>query len=248
MGLPQRKFVCPDTVEKSVELMIRMVLLGYCMGIGSERGLCEEVHVTLAYRWFCRLDLLDAVPDHSGFSKNRHGCFRESGLFRHLFEIVLQRGIDEGRVGGHSFGLNASLIPANANQTRGIESKEGLPPELTARVIDDYLETRDDAAFGAATKIVPKYISPVDPAARRTASIWNLTHCSATGGYGSAEMLGWLIAERGIAPHIPVWDKSKRTDGTFSREDPKAHMNSSNPPQGSFEPFVMKDQFSLRNN
>ncbi len=117
------------------ELMIRMLLLGYCMGIRSERRLCEEVHVNLAYRWFCRLDLTDAVPDHSTFSKNRHGRFRESGLFRHLFETVLQRCMDEGLVGGHSFGVDASLIPANANQTCGIDSKEGLPPVLTSRAV-----------------------------------------------------------------------------------------------------------------
>lgn len=142
------------------KLMIRMLLLGYCMGIRSERRLCEEVHVNLAYRWFCRLDLADPVPDHSTFSKNRHGRFRESGLFRHLFETVLRRCINEGLVGGHSFGVDASLIPANANQTRGVDSKEGLPPELASRAVDEYLETLNDAAFGAATKVVPKYISP----------------------------------------------------------------------------------------
>lgn len=84
------------------ELMIRMLRLGYCMGIRSERRLSEEVRVNLAYRWFCRLDLADAMPDHSTFSKNRHGRFRESGLFRHLFKAVLLRCIDEGLVGGHS--------------------------------------------------------------------------------------------------------------------------------------------------
>lgn len=150
------------------ELMIRMLLLGYCQGIRSERRLCEEVHVNLAYRWFCKLDLADPVPDHSTFSKNRHGRFRESGLFRHLFEVVLQRCMDEGLVGGHSFGVDASLISANANQTRGVESKDGLPADLTSRAVDEYLETLDDVAFGAATKVVPKYISPADPAARWT--------------------------------------------------------------------------------
>lgn len=54
------------------ELMIRMLLIGYCMGIRSERRLCEEVQLNLAYRWFCRLDLSDPIPDHSTFSKNRH--------------------------------------------------------------------------------------------------------------------------------------------------------------------------------
>jgi transposase len=60
------------------ELLIRMLLVGYCLGIRSERRLCEEVHLNLAYRWFCRLDLADRVPDHSTFSKNRHGRFRDS--------------------------------------------------------------------------------------------------------------------------------------------------------------------------
>ncbi len=46
------------------ELMNRMLLLGYCQGIRSERRLCQEVHFNLAYRWFCRLDLADPVPDH----------------------------------------------------------------------------------------------------------------------------------------------------------------------------------------
>ena len=82
------------------ELMIRMLIVGYCFGIRSERRLCEEVHLNLAYRWFCRLGLDGAVPDHSTFSKNRHGRFRESDLLRRLFESVLQRCIAEGLVGG----------------------------------------------------------------------------------------------------------------------------------------------------
>ena len=82
------------------ELMVRMLLIGYIMGIRSERRLCDEVHVNLAYRWFCRLDLGDPVPDQSTFSKNRHGRFRESDLFRQLFESVVARCIKEGVVGG----------------------------------------------------------------------------------------------------------------------------------------------------
>ena len=80
----------------------------------------------------------------------------------------MQRCIDEGLVGGEGLGVDASLIPANANQTRGVDGKGGLPPELTGRAIDEYLETLDDATFGASTKVVPKYISPVDPGARWT--------------------------------------------------------------------------------
>jgi transposase len=107
------------------ELMIRMLLLGYCMGIRSERRLCEEVHLNLAYRWFCRLDLTDPVPDHSTFSKNRHGRFRESNLFRHLFESVLARCITEGLVGGETFGADASLIRADASRSSKIAFSNG---------------------------------------------------------------------------------------------------------------------------
>ena len=82
------------------ELMIRMLLIGYCLGIRSERRLCDEVHLNLAYRWFCRLGLDSKVPDHSMFSKNRHGRFRDSDLLRRLVETVLTRCIAEGFVGG----------------------------------------------------------------------------------------------------------------------------------------------------
>src|SRR3974390_2441111 len=71
------------------ELMIRMLIIGFCFGIRSERRLCEEVHLNLAYRWFCRLGLVGQVPDHSTFSKNRHGRFRQSDLLRCVFATVL---------------------------------------------------------------------------------------------------------------------------------------------------------------
>ena len=96
------------------ELMIRMLIIGYCYGIRSERRLCEDVHLNLAFRWFCRLDLNGKVPDQSTFSKNRHGRFRESDLFRRVFEGVVQRCIDEGLVGGEGFAVDASLIQADA--------------------------------------------------------------------------------------------------------------------------------------
>lgn len=251
------------------ELMIRMLLAGYIMGIRSERRLCEEVHLNLAYRWFCRLDLNDRVPDHSTFSKNRHGRFRDSDLFRKLFEIVLSRCIAEDLVGGEAFGIDASLIKADANREDGIEPKDWSPEEHASRATSEYLETLDDAAFGSATPVQPKFISPVDPAARWSAADRGKAHfiystnylvdldnaiimdveptapirqaenkalrdmiertMDRTGmyperlvgdtGYGSAQMLGWLVYEQGIEPHIPVFDKSRRTDGTFSRSD-----------------------------
>src|SRR4051794_24342375 len=97
------------------ELIVRMLIVGYCYGIRSERRLCEEVHLNLAYRWFCRLGLQDTVPDHSSFSKNRHGRFRESDLLRKLFELTVTRCIAEGLVGGERFAVDASMIKADAN-------------------------------------------------------------------------------------------------------------------------------------
>ena len=150
------------------ELLIRMLIVGYCFGIRSERRLCEEVHLNLAYRWFCRLGLDGDVPDHSTFSKNRHGRFRDSDLLRHLFETVVERCMSEGLVGGEGFAADASLIKADANRQRGVRGAEGLPAEATSRAIAEYLAVLDDAAFGAATPVVPKFISPADPASRWT--------------------------------------------------------------------------------
>ena len=106
------------------ELLIRMLLVGYCFGIRSERRLCEEVHLNLAYRWFCRLDLNDRVPDHSTFSKNRHGRFRESELLRHLFEMTVARCIEEGLVSGQRMAIDASLIEADANKQNSTPKEE----------------------------------------------------------------------------------------------------------------------------
>ena len=100
--------------------MIRMLLVGYCFGIRSERHLCEEVHLNLAYRWFCRLGLEDPVPDHSSFSKNRHGRFRDSDALRYVFENVVRRCMEEGLVKGEGFAIDASLVEADANRRRGV--------------------------------------------------------------------------------------------------------------------------------
>src|SRR6201999_2380707 len=152
------------------ELMIWMLIVGYCFGIRSERRLCEEIHLNLAYRWFCRLGLDGEVPDHSTFSKNRHGRFRESDLLRRLFETVLQRCIEEGLVGGEGFAVDASLIAADASDRSRIEGTAGLPPDAAGRAVEEYLAALDDAAFGAASEVTPKFIAPADPAARWTAA------------------------------------------------------------------------------
>src|ERR1700731_4908732 len=150
------------------ELMVRMLIVGYCFGIRSERRLCEEVHLNLAYRWFCRLGLDGTVPDHSTFSKNRHGRFRESDLLRKVFETTVQRCIDEGLVGGEGFAVDASMIKADANRQRSVPGSEWSAPEAANHAVREYLAVLDDAAFGAATPVVPKFISPADPAARWT--------------------------------------------------------------------------------
>src|SRR5271166_2284160 len=152
------------------ELLIRMLIVGYCFGIRSERRLCEEVHLNLAYRWFCRLGLDGAVPDHSTFSKNRHGRFRDSDLLRQVFETTVRRCMAEGLVGGEGFAVDASMVEADANRQRGVPGSDGLAPEAANRAVREYLAVLDDAAFGAATPVVPKFISPADPASRWTAA------------------------------------------------------------------------------
>jgi len=258
----------PDNGRPSIdpELMIRMLIIGYTHGIRSERRLCEEVHLNLGYRWFCRLGLDGAVPDHSTFSKNRHGRFRDSDLLRRLFEVTVERCLAEGLVGGEGFAVDASLIRADANRQR---CEPELPSEASSRAVREYLEVLDDAAFGSASPVAPKAVSPVDPAARWTAQrggpaefcyatnyLIDVEHgvivdveattavrqaevtaakrmieraqnrfglwpekLAADTGYGSAEMLGWLVHEKGIEPHVPVFDKSARSDGTFSRDE-----------------------------
>src|SRR6478609_5424680 len=155
------------------ELMIRMLLIGYCFGIRSERRLCDEVHLNLAYRWFCRLGLDGAVPDHSTFSKNRHGRFRDSDAFRQVFETVVGRCIEEGLVGGEGFAVDASLIAADANKQRSVSSAEHTDWRSLAasrRAVREYLDTLDKAAWGAASETVPKFVSPADPAAQWTSA------------------------------------------------------------------------------
>ena len=138
------------------ELMIRrMLIVGYCMGIRSERRLCEEVHLNLAYCWFCRLGLDASVPDHSTFSKNRHGRFRDSDLLRQLFETTVGRCMAEGLVGGEGFAVDASMIKADANRQRPSPDAEDLASPTASRAVREYLAVLDDAAFGAATPVAP---------------------------------------------------------------------------------------------
>ena len=216
----------------------------------------------------CRLGLDGHVPDHSTFSKNRHGRFRDSDLLRELFETTVRRCIEEGLVGGEGFAVDASLIKADASRQKGGDAADWTMPEMPRRAVEEHLAVLDDAAFGAATPVVPKFISPADPASRWTGADGGLAYfahdtnyivdldyaiivdvepatairqaemtatqrmiertkarfglyparLAADTGYGSASMLGWLVYEQGIEPHVSVFDKSARQDDIFARD------------------------------
>ncbi len=247
------------------ELMIRMLLIGYCLGIRSERLLCNEVNLNLAYRWFCKLSIDDKVPDHSTFSKNRHGRFREAEAFRFVFEQVLKRCMDEGLVGGEGFAVDASVVKADASRQKHHEDDDD-DWGGGSRAINEYL----DALKEDGSSITPaKKVSQTDPMARWTAAPGGpayyaystnylvdteagiIVDVEATPAlrtqevgstkvmiervkerfkletkkligdtaYGTAEFLAWMVNDKGIEPHVPVWDKGEGKDGRFGRSD-----------------------------
>jgi len=251
------------------ELMLRMLIVGYCYGIRYERKLCEEVELHLAYRWFCRLDLEDKVPDHSTFSVNRHGRFRDSDILRQLFEAVARACMDAGLVKGEGFAVDASVMEADASRYHGKAPDEinWSAPERQTRAVSEFLAGLDHENPNA-NRTPPRVISPSDPCSAWTAKAnkrvqfgYGLNYLIdienavivdveatpartydeveatktmierterrfglkperllADTAYGTGKFLGWLVGT-GITPHIPVWEKAKRDDGTFSRSD-----------------------------
>jgi transposase len=152
------------------ELMIRMLIVSYCYGIRFERKLCEEVELHPAYRWFCRLDLDDRVPDHSTFSVNRHGRFRDSDILRDVFEAVVRACMDAGLVKGEGFAVDASVIEADASRYHGKAPDEidWSAPERQTRAVAEFLSSLDDEDAETDRKL-PKVISPTDPCSAWTA-------------------------------------------------------------------------------
>ena len=152
------------------ELMIRMLLVGYCYSIRSERRLCQEVELNLAYRWFCRLGLEDAVPDHSTFSVNRHGRFRDSDILRSVFENVVRRCVEAGLVGGEGFAVDASVIEADASRFVRVEGSEidWTDEQQARRPIREYLDALDGGSSPINPHQKPRALSPTDPSAAWT--------------------------------------------------------------------------------
>jgi transposase len=260
LGCPS---ICP-------ELMMRMLLVGYCTSIRSERRLCQEVKVNLAYRWFCGLGLEDKVPHHSTFSVNRLGRFRKNDLLRKVFEEVVCSCMKAGLVGGEGFAVDASVIEADASRFQRVEGSEvdWTSGQRASRPVREYLAALESENPPLNPDQPPKALSPIDPAAawttrgrykvmfghslnylidmetpiivdveatptriskeveagktmvERTEERFNLKpkHLAGDVAYGTGGLLGWLV-DRKIDPHIPVWDKSERDDGTFSRAD-----------------------------
>lgn len=254
---------------------MRMLIIGYVFAIRSERQLCSEVQVNLAYRWFCGLGIEDSIPDHSVFSRARHERFSEADAFRLVFEKVVEACIAQGLVGGTSFSVDASLIKADVNQVKRVAGEVPIDwpdREQATRAAAEYLSTLDRNApeqrKGAKRNKPPKAISLTDPQAawvakgkmrpffaydanylidnklgvivdaegsranrveenrvavamvKRVMTRFNLKpkRLAADTAYGTGRTLKSLM-DHGIEPHIPVWDKSRRKDGTFSRAE-----------------------------
>jgi transposase len=253
------------------ELMIRMLIVGYCYGIRSERRLVQEVNLHLGFRWFCELDLDDDIPHHSTFSVNRLGRFRDSDLLRHIFDRIVWSAMAIGLVKGEGFAVDASVLEANASRYHGKAPAEldWTEKQRQTRAVAEYLAALDEAAEPNPDRKVPKVISPSDPSSAwtakankrvqfgyglnylidienavivdveatpartydevaatktmidRTEACFDLKpkRLAADTAYGTGKFLGWLVKEKKITPHIPVWDKGHRGDGIFSRAD-----------------------------
>jgi transposase len=266
-------------------LMIRMLMVGYVFAIRSERRLCSEVQVNLAYRWFCKLGIEDRIPDHSVFCRARHARFRESDALRRVFEGVVAKCIAAGLVGGEAFSVDASLIKADVDKKKRMPGDQPVTwpkAEEASRAVREYLTALDaarsneadddkdgDGSSGSGSRSKPpKEVSLTDPQAawvtkpgvdpffaydanylidnkagiivdaegsranraveiavtqtmvERVRRRFDLRPQRLAGDtvYGAVRLLKWLV-ERKITPHVPVWDKSARHDGTFSRAD-----------------------------
>jgi len=163
-------------------LMMRMLLVGYVFAIRSERRICAEIQVNLAYRWFCKLGIEDKIPDHSVFCRARHERFRESDTLRRVFEGVVAMSIAAGLVGGEAFSIDASLIKADVDKKKRIPGDQPLAwpkAEEGSHAVREYLAALDTArsdedggggdgggsSEGGHRRKPPKEVSLTDPQA-----------------------------------------------------------------------------------
>ena len=121
------------------EILLRLLLVGYLYGITSERRLLEEVRMHLTYRWFTRLDFEQEIPDHSTFSKNRHGRFRQSGVFREVFEEIVRRCLEAGLVAGKNLAVDGTLVRADASRQSRVRREQLKEAARISRTVQEYL-------------------------------------------------------------------------------------------------------------
>jgi transposase len=182
------------------ELMVRMLLVRYLYGIRSERRICEEVSLNLAFRWFCRLGLEGRVPDHSSFTKNRHGRFLDSALMRTVFERIVERCLAAGLASAEHVAVDGSFTRADASRERSVDSIEALPHETAPRAVRTFLDDLDHAApdLDGVKRSPPKAVSLTDPAAALSRK-----HGPAAFAYGLNAMVdtaSGIVLEVGAAP------------------------------------------------
>lgn len=140
-------------------MLLRLLLVGYLYGITSERRLLEEVRMHLAYRWFTRLDFTQEIPDHSTFSKNRHGRFRQSGVFREVFEEIVRRCLAAGLVEGHNLAVDGTMVGANASRQSRVPREQLQEAAQVSRTVREYLAELEQANPVSDTEMV----STTDP-------------------------------------------------------------------------------------
>jgi len=148
------------------EVLLRLLLVGYLYGITSERRLMDEVRMHLAYRWFTRLGFDQEIPDHSTFSKNRHGRFRQSGVFRKVFEEIVRRCLEAGFVEGRNLAVDGTLVGANASQQSRVPRERLVEVAKLSRTVQEYLadlERQNPVTDSEESRKLQDKVSTTDP-------------------------------------------------------------------------------------
>ena len=145
-----------STGRPSIDPEVLLLLVGYLYGITSERRLLEEVRMHLAYRWFARFDFGQEIPDHSTFSKNRHGRFRQSSVFREVFEEIVRCCLAAGLVEGENLAVDGTLVEANASRQSKVPRQRLGEAAQVSRTVPEYLAELEVANPVPETGMVSK--------------------------------------------------------------------------------------------